>query len=537
VKIVSPYGSAASLPVVTAERMRELDRQATEEFGIPSLILMENAGRAVAMTALAMLKDHSRARVIIACGPGNNGGDGFVAARHLHNAGVDVLVVYYGTRSKAAGDALANIVAAERLPLDILPNPGPAVLSRLALESDLVIDALLGTGIKGALKPPYDDVLSTLKRDFRCPVLAVDIPSGLDADDGSVAGRVVHADRTVTFALPKIGLLTHPGAAYAGDIVVADIGIPWDALKNSSDCRVALGDLSEVFASRDRAAHKGDFGRLAVVAGSVGMTGAAALAAQGALRVGAGLVTVVIAESLNDIMEVKLTEAMTAPVPESGSRALGPASLDSALCCIEKRDAAVIGPGIGRREETVELALDIIRCLSRPAVLDADALYAVSKDISALKSSKAPLVLTPHPGEMAMLLGTDVSEVQSNRLEIARSFAAQHGVVLVLKGAGSVVAEPGGRAFINTTGNPGMATGGTGDVLSGMIGGLLAMGLDAFDAANCAVYVHGLAGDLAAERLGEASMLASDLAERISEAILCATLPQGRSELPSISEY
>lgn len=511
------------LKVVTAEQMRQLDARATAEFGIPSLLLMENAGRAVAEVALRFLDDASRGRVLVVAGQGNNGGDGFVAARHLHNAGVDVTVAYFGDRNKAGGDALTNMEIAEKMGIRIEGNPGDKFWKEAYPATDLVIDALLGTGVNGEVRQPLARVIDRINlfAPHGIPIVAVDVPSGVDADTGSVLGEAVGADVTVTFALPKIGLVSYPGASKVGDLVIADISIPVHALREN-DARTFLitdSDALLITAHRSPDAHKGTFGHCAIVAGSVGMTGAATLAAKGALRVGTGLVTLLVPESLNDIMEAKITEAMTIPIPQGRAWAFGMASLDRVLEYLQKWDSSVIGPGFGRDEDTLEFTLELLRRITKPAVVDADALFAVSRDVSVLRQCKAPLVITPHPGEMAALLGTTVTQVQSNRLETARSFAIEHNVVVVLKGAGTVVAVPDGAAYINTTGTPGMATGGTGDVLSGMIGGLLAQNLSQSEAARAAVYLHGRAGELAAQKLGEAAMIAGDVADNIGAAI------------------
>ncbi len=530
--------------VVTGQQMRDLDARATDQFGIPSLLLMENAGRAVAEAAMGMLREVRCSHVLVVCGPGNNGGDGFVAARHLYNAGAKVTIAFYGDRAKAKGDALANIVIIEKMlpaqahpgSLNVIDRPSAEDLDELLLDTDLVIDALLGTGVKGELREPYVGVIEAINNSYvRCPCsrLCVDIPSGLDADTGRPLGPVVQASTTVTFALPKIGLLTYPGAKYVGNLLVADISIPKDALFAPDLLTYLISGstaVGPIIKTREPDANKGSFGHVAIVAGSVGMTGAAALAAEGALKTGAGLVTVAVPESLNDIMEVKLTEAMTIPVPQGRARAFGMDSVESVLEIIEKRDAAVIGPGFGRDEDTIAFTLELVRRLIKPAIMDADALYAISTDLSVLKQCKAPLVITPHPGEMARLLGTTVPEVQSNRLEIARSFAQEHGIWVALKGAGTIVANPQGEAYINITGTPGMASGGTGDVLSGMIGALLARMKEPIgpDYAVCgAVYLHGRAGEIAAEQLGEESMLASDLANAIPDVICEARRENG----------
>ncbi|MHB9035233.1 MAG: NAD(P)H-hydrate dehydratase [Armatimonadota bacterium] len=529
--------------VVTAQQMRDLDRRATEEFGIPSILLMENAGRAVFEAAASMLGSVCLKTVVVVAGQGNNGGDGFVAARFLHNAGAEVKIFYYGDREKAKGDALTNIEIAEKIGLDIDCSQEIDALRHAVKHADLVIDAFLGTGVKGELRPEAAKVIGVMNRKG-CPLLAVDIPSGIDADTGKCLGpafssehvleRAAMADFTVTLALPKLGLINEgDGVRYSGELIVADIGIPPEALNTQDAPFTYINDYQTVgLPPRSMFAHKGDLGHLAIIAGSVGMTGAATLAAEGALRIGTGLVTVAVPESLNDIMEVKLTEAMTIPVPEGKARAFGMASLNKVLEIIEKRDAVVVGPGFGRDEDTVAFTLELVKNLNKAALIDADALFAISRDLSVLKKCKQPVVITPHPGEMAVLLGTSVEEVQSNRVEVARSFAMEHGVTVVLKGARTVIAEPEGTAYINMSGTPGMATGGTGDVLSGMIGGLLAR--DSKPGCWChvckAVYVHGRAGELAAEKLGVDSMLASDLANNISAAIMEEVVDESEKE-------
>lgn len=531
---LTAYSLESGRLLVKAEQMRELDRRATEDFGIPSLLLMENAGKAVADEARNLLGIAGVRRVVVVAGPGNNGGDGFVAARHLQNSLLNITVFYWGDKASAKGDALTNIEMAEKMRIRIDYSRDIKRLQKAINQSDLIIDALLGTGAEGELKPDYAEAVGVMNLGRNGLLIAVDIPSGVNADTGSVIGLknsslkmvgkvAVKADVTVTFGLPKVGLVSHPGAWYVGAIVVADIGIPQSAYHDIEPAARLLGECCAIMGGlripRNPDAHKGTFGHVAIIAGSVGMTGAATLAAMGALRIGTGLVTVAVPESLNDIMEVKLTEAMTIPVPEGNTRAFGMASLERVLEIIEKRDAAVIGPGFGRDEDTIAFTLKLIRKLKKPAIIDADALYAVSRDLSVLKQCKVPLVITPHPGEMATLLGTTTADVQSNRLEVARSFAKEHGVTVVLKGAGTVIADPEGMAWINPTGSPGMATGGTGDVLSGMIGGLLAQDNEPEHAAKAAVYLHGLAGEIAARKFGEAAMIASDLADSIGEAI------------------
>ncbi len=506
--------------LVTAQQMKELDSKATSQYGIPSILLMENAGRSVAEVADTMLDDAEGAIVTIIAGPGNNGGDGFVAARHLHNMGAKVAIAYYGEEIGGQGDAAINRDIAQKMKLDIIQNPSKDDLLSLLSKSDLVIDALLGTGIKGNVRPTQSEIISIIN-ECCSPVLSVDIPSGIDADTGNICGNSVMADVTITFALPKIGLVNYPGAMFVGELMVADIGIPKELLlKSGSNCFIVNKEIVG-FALPERLpdAHKGCYGKVAIVAGSVGLTGAAVLAAEGALRMGAGLVTVACPESLNDILEAKLTEQMTFPVPECSHRAFGNASIEKVKQFIGERDSVVLGPGVGRNMETVEFILNLIESLEKPAIIDADGLYAIASDLDVLKKAKAPIIITPHPGEMAMLVGTGIDYIQSNRLEIAVNFAKENNVIVILKGAGTIIASPDGDTFINPTGCPGMATGGTGDVLSGMIGALLARGIYPVNASCSAVYLHGLAGQIASEVFGEESIKAGDVADYISDAI------------------
>ncbi len=506
--------------IVTAAQMRLLDSVAVSKYGIPGILLMENAGLSVFLAAEDALEGLAGKRVIVMAGPGNNGGDGYVVARHMANAGALVAIAGYADPAKYRPDSRANYDIARAMGLQIIDQPlGPA-LETLLSEADLTVDALLGTGFSGGLRQPMPEVIEAVNAysDF---VVSVDIPSGVEADTGIVSSTAVLADLTVTFALPKVGLMVYPGAKYAGDLVVADISIPVDEL-DSTDCAAFVLDADAATARlpyRPIDAHKGTFGHVGIIAGSVGMTGAAVLSANGALAIGAGLVSVAAPESLKDILECKLTEAMTFPVRESGSRCFGLGSLDDVKEFLRGKDAVVLGPGLGRREETVQFVLELLPTLEVPVLLDADALYAISTDLSVLKRLKVPAVITPHPGEMARLVGVDAAQIQSDRLKAASSFAAEHGVVVVLKGAGSIVAGPNGDSYINTSGCDGMASGGVGDVLSGIIGGLLAQGVAGLDAAAAGVYMHGLAGEFAARLRGHASMTASDVAQSVSEAL------------------
>jgi NAD(P)H-hydrate epimerase len=511
------------IKVVTAKEMQELDRRATAEYGIPSLLLMENAGTETVREMLAAFPALPRSRVAILCGRGNNGGDGFVIARHLLNRGAAVQTSLFSRRAEVKGDARVNLEILERMgasPAEVTARDDLAAVRGVVHASDLVVDAMLGTGAQGPAKGLVAEAIEIINQAGR-PVVAVDIPSGLGADDPNPQGPVVRATLTVTFALPKRSLLLYPAAGHAGTLRVVDIGIP-SALCRSRD--LLLGwlearDVAAAFPPRDPAAHKGTFGHVLVIAGSVGKTGAAALTSLAALRAGAGLVTLALPESLNDIMEVKLTEAMTEPLPETEARTVAVEALDRVLRLAEGKSAVAIGPGLGTHPSTQEFVRELLGSLRVPVVLDADGLNALAGRAEILARASAPLVLTPHPGELSRLLGVARDEVLGNRIPMTQKVASSFNVTLVLKLARSIVAVPKRDAVIVPTGNPGMATGGTGDVLTGLIAGLLAQGVEPGLAAQAGAYVHGLAGDLAGERWGAEAMLAGDLLECVPEAL------------------
>jgi len=504
------------MKLCTAEEMRAIDEAAINEYGIPGMVLMENAGlRVLEAVDECAARD---SRIVIICGRGNNGGDGFVVARHLHNRGADVQVLLLAEAAGIRGDAEANFAIARRAGVPIIEAPSPRVLNRAAEDADILVDGILGTGAKGTVQSP---ALMAIRATQRCRgrIIAIDIPSGISGNDGSVLGTAVRADITVTFALPKIGLYTYPGRAYCGDIRIADIGIP-RALLEDERLRTNLTTLADARAMlprRDPAAHKGDCGRVVILGGSPGLTGAPTLAAQGALRAGAGLVTVGCASSLNPILEVKLTEAMTRPLPETESATLGEASIGEALRLVESADAVVLGPGLGRERQAKYFTREIFCRCAKPLVIDADALFAL--DLKLDRPRGVPTLLTPHPGEMARLCGSSIQEVQRNRLGCARSVAKATGAVIVLKGAGTVIAAPDGEAWLNPTGSVALATGGTGDVLAGILGALLAGGSAPLAAAVTGVYYHGAAGDLAAERLSDRGVIAGDVADAVAEVL------------------
>jgi NAD(P)H-hydrate epimerase len=503
-------------PVLTAKQMREADRYTIDEMGLPGVVLMENAGAAVA----AAIRDRypGAKRLVVFCGKGNNGGDGLVVARRL--LADHPLVVLACARADLKGDPQVHLEAFERSGGSVIEAGAHEDWRSLApglARADLIVDALLGTGLKRAPEGVTADAIDAIRSLAAdgVPVVAVDLPSGVPSDAGEMSWPAVSADLTVTFVTPKYGHVLPPACDHVGELRVADIGIPASAVARTTPTLSLLeaADAAAAFPRRARAAHKGDFGHVLVIGGSPGKTGAAVLAASGAFAAGAGLVTIatataslplVVATARPEVMTEGLTGASIGPLDRSAAM--------RALALAEARDAVVLGPGLGADPATQAFVREVIRECPVPVVIDADALNALSGDIGAdFVRRDRPAVLTPHPGEMARLVGATAADVQRRRVETVRSAAAATGAVVVLKGQRTLVADAGGRVAVNPTGNPGMATAGTGDALAGIVGALLARGTDAWTAATSAVYVHGAAGDEAAGRLGEESLTASDL--------------------------
>lgn len=511
------------MKIVTGTEMQTVDRRAITEAHIPSTVLMERAGEGI----VRHLEEHcgpARGKTItILCGKGNNGGDGLVVARLLHRRRARVHVVLLTPITDLSRDAATmyrRLVQVAGRTAIVRFRSTDQTRSLLA-SSDVLVDALLGTGLSSEVTGTYREAIELMNAAGK-PVIAIDIPSGLHADTGAILGQAVRATVTMTCGLPKLGLYVGAGIDQAGAILVVDIGIP-TAYVDDLESRTLLLTSDSAFQAlpeRRLSAHKGTFGHAGIIAGSVGKTGAAALAARAALRIGAGLVTVATPSSVNDVLEAKLLEAMTLPLPETKARTLARSGLDRILAFIQARTAIAIGPGLSTHPETVELVQSLMKHLDRPSVLDADALNALAGRASLLTECKTPPILTPHPGEMARL-ETDATtqSVNADRIGTARRFARERGAFVVLKGARTVIARPDGLVAICPTGNPGMATAGTGDVLTGMIVGLLAQGVPPWEAACAATYFHGSAGDLAARQLGQAGMLASDLIAQIPYAL------------------
>jgi len=502
------------MKLVSSSQMRSIDATAIEKFGVPSLELMENAGKAVA--EIVKERFPKKGLVGVVCGRGNNAGDGLVAARYLAAASYKVIIILtspFGEFSKDARvnwERLAGIKNIEAFEIETEKDVRAA--EKYLKPAVCLVDAIFGTGLSNEVRGRLAAVIKSINSMMK-PVVAVDVPSGINSDTGAVMGVAVRAKMTVTFGLAKAGLVTGSGPEYAREIVVADIGLPEeliDSLKTGLEL-IEPRMFVEYFKPRRRDSHKNDFGHVAVVAGSLGKIGAGLLACRGALRSGAGLVTYALPEKAYTKFDVRSPEVMYQPCNDT---LLGTFSLKSAqavLHMLADKKCAVIGPGIGGDEETKKFVIELVKRAQVPLVLDADALNDLTSSLDLLRSRKAATVLTPHPGEMARLTGHSGKDVQLGRILQAKEFATSCRVWLVLKGHRTVVASPEGEVFINPTGNPGMSTAGSGDVLSGVVAGFIAQGLPIREAVIAAVYLHGLSGDMAARNMGERGLIASDL--------------------------
>ena len=510
--------------VLNTQQMREADRQTTDEIGLPSIVLMENAGRQAVAAMEAAFEDLATSKVAVLCGRGSNGGDGFVVARTLAQRGIEAMVFLLGSVGDVRGDARVN--------LEILGHVGLTVVeitdaqewelhfSEIS-ECDLIVDAVVGTGFHGPLTGLLESVVADVNG-LGVPVVAIDLPTGVSADSHEVDGEAIEATMTVTLAAPKIPLILPPADAFGGDLVIADIGIPSaviDELEGPWLELLTRERMRELVPARAADSHKGDFGRVLVIAGSVGRTGAAHLAAIGALRSGAGLVTIATPRSCVPTLAMMMPEYMTEGLEETAAGTIDFGAVERVLDL--KADIIALGPGLGQDPSTSAFVQAIVERSGAPLILDADALNAFTGDPERLTGRNGvDVIITPHPGEMARLLNISIEQVQADRLEHAREFAAARRVHVVLKGHRTIIAGPEGRSFVNLTGNAGMATGGTGDLLTGMIAAWFAQLLDAEAACKLAVYLHGTAGDLAEADEGDVALLPTDIAGRLGDAVL-----------------
>jgi NAD(P)H-hydrate epimerase len=509
--------------LVTADEMQRMDRATIDSFGIPGRVLMENAGRGATEFFLEAVYRNHPGNVGIAAGRGNNGGDGFVMARYLHQKGIPATVFLLSERDRIKGDAAANLKLLDAMGVPVVELADTAAFeSRKSLmrHQHTWIDAILGTGLTSEVRGFFRTAIDFINRQHR-PVFAVDIASGLNADTGQVCRVCIQATATSTFGFAKVGHLCYPGRTLTGQLKIIDIGIP-PHVAAMIGCRQQLitpVTMKKEMPQRSAAAHKGRTGHLLILAGSPGKTGAAAMTAIAAMRAGAGLVTLGIPKSLNPVLETMVTEAMTVGMPETAEGALDESAHEAVISLIKGKHCLAMGPGIGTHESTGRLVVRLIQESPATMVIDADGLNLIAAEPSVLIKRRSPLVLTPHPGEMARLSGYSTADIQKDRVGHARSFAERHQVHIVLKGAATVVARPDGTVFVNSTGNPGMATGGMGDVLTGLIAGLITQGMEAGAAAQTGVYLHGLAADRRAQNKAPVGYLASEVMNTLPEAM------------------
>ena len=512
------------MKVATAAQMREMDRQTIEESYVPGLVLMENAALRVVDVLQERFAPLAGKRIAVVCGKGNNGGDGLAVARHLAaRFGAEVTVGLAAEPSQFKGDAAANYRMAQAFGLDIRPAAGMDLG-----QADVLVDALLGTGIRGAVTGDAASLIHAMN-DSGKPTVAVDVPSGVNADTGAVEGPCVRATLTVTFALPKYGLLDFPGAEYAGELVVSDIAMP-RAVMQADHVSVSMTEAADVARwlparVNGRDSNKGKFGHVLVFAGSSGFVGAPVMVAEAAARTGAGLVTLAIPEGIHQPAMARVSPVvMTRGLTQSREGTFGPEALEAALKLTEKSSAVALGPGLGHGPPAAAFVRGLVARCPVPLVVDADALTLLSQEpdrgASLIRGRSAPTILTPHPGEMGRLLGTDTDAVQSDRRAAVTQAAETYGCVALLKGARTLITSPEGLLYVNTTSNAGMATGGAGDVLTGVLAALLAQHLEPLQAAAAGAYLHGLAGDLvAAAQGGPAGLIATDLIAHLPVAI------------------
>ncbi|HZX48835.1 MAG TPA: NAD(P)H-hydrate dehydratase [Nitrospirota bacterium] len=508
--------------IATANEMNNIDRRTRDEYGIPTLLLMENAASGITRTVEQMLVSVKGKRITVICGRGNNGGDGLASARQLHNLGAKVSVYLLSDKADFKSEPAINLDIALKMGIEINEQGKYSMrtLSSRLRHSHLIIDAMIGTGLASAVKEEHRAVIELINTSKR-PVAAVDIPTGINSDTGEIMGAAVMATTTVTFALPKRGHFLYPGSDYAGRLQIVDISIPAEAIEKEVIYLSLLTghDMQGIVPSRLSDSHKGTNGHALVIAGSIGKGGAAAMTALSCLRTGAGLLTLAVPERVQPIVAGKLTEVMTHPLAETEAGTISSKEGDMLMELSRDKEVVAIGPGLTTNKETVSVVKRVIRETAIPMVIDADAINALADSPELLRDRKSATILTPHPGEMSRLTGKSTAEVQQDRIGTARDFAITYGVYLILKGAHTVIAEPSGAVYISPTGNPGMATGGTGDALTGIIAGLIAQGVEPADAAKLGVYLHGLAGDIAAQETGMVGMIAGDLIEHIPTAI------------------
>lgn len=515
------------MKVATASQMAQLDRISAEKYGVPTLVLMENAGRSCAERILRILEEKvgalEEASVAVVCGRGNNGGDGFVIARHLHNRGVYVEVFLLDEEDRLSPDARLQYEILKRLDVErrsVRDAEGVADLRVFLEEVHLCVDAILGTGLNSPLTGLVREVVETINLSM-APVFAVDIPTGIDATTGRILGEAIRADYTGTFGLLKLGHVLLPGSLHCGETDIYDIGIPSKAVFDVDIKTEALDEqvVKSMLSIRPPDFHKGDAGRVYIIGGSPGLTGAPCLAGLAAMRMGAGLITVVVPATLRPIVESKLMEVMSLGIPDGGEGFFTKEMVPCVLEKIARADVVVFGPGLGAYPGAAEFAAELIPRIRVPFLIDADGLNALAGQVDLLQRAGAPCILTPHPGEMSRLTRESIEAIEASRIGAAQHLAEEQNVTVILKGARTVIATPKGDVFINTTGNPYMASGGMGDALSGMVAALASQGLSPTDAACAGVFLHGMSADLLLKKHPMSPVSATDVIENIREAL------------------
>lgn len=514
--------------LVKADQMQAMDNEAIKSFGIPGLVLMENAGRGAFDFLLKSCQGQMPESVAVIAGRGNNGGDGFVIARYLMEKNIQTSVYLLSSKEKVQGDAKVNMDLFLKLCQNSssgymfeIPNQDTFERHKNKIRNhDLFVDAILGTGLNSDVRGFFKDAIELLNSSDK-PVFSIDIPSGLHSDTGQPLGVAVKADNTATFAFTKVGHILYPGNLYTGNLETIDIGIP-KYIAEKKDITLSLIDqasITSLFKPRSFTSHKGSFGHLLVIAGSPGKTGAAALCANAAMRSGTGLVTLGVAKGLEKRIEPMVVEPMTHALPEKQKRILTDHCTGEVVELSKDKQALAIGPGIGTKQETAKLVYNLIKNIDLPLIIDADGLNCLAENIDVLKQKKGPVILTPHPGEMARLCKTKTATIQADRIKTASDFAKTHDVILILKGAQTVISLPDGKSAICPTGNPGMASGGMGDVLTGIIAGFCAQGMPPGNAAMAGTYIHGMCADILAEEKGGFGFLATDMINSLPETI------------------
>jgi NAD(P)H-hydrate epimerase len=508
--------------------IRKIDQTASEKYQIPSIVLMENSGLALAEEVQKHIQSPMQ-RIVIVVGMGNNGGDGMVCARHLFNQGYEVVVFLVGNTKKLSEDANLNYEMLK--PLDIRMEAineinGVKKMGKMIRSGDVVVDCLFGIGLQRDVEGVYEFVIDEINQS-QGYIIACDIPSGINASDGSIMKTAVHADKTVAICLPKVGNIMFPGADYNGTLVVKRIGLS-DKLIGEMGIMyqtISENDVRRIIPKRQMNSHKGTYGKASLIAGSFGMTGAAILAAKASLRSGIGLLKLVIPESLHTIITTSVPEVVTVPLMETRRGVFGINQVEKLIQNCEGSDVVAIGPGCGQSAEMIEVIRQLITQVDKPLVIDADGLNTLAKNTELLANRVNEIVITPHPGEMSRLTGMTTEEINKNPIQTATAFAVKWQIVVVLKGARTVVALPDGSAYVNLGGNPGMATAGSGDVLTGIITSLVAQGMRIADAAIAGVFLHGYSGDIMASQKGEYGLIAGDLIEGITQAFKALLKP------------